>query len=200
MTMKNTPIDGKKGEAPMPTPIWMPCLPANEIPINLYRDHINRKFGKELQSSQELHQWSIENLQSFWIDIHEYVEIIPRLPSNITQAFDSTVAFEDIPKFFQGARINYAENVLTGRDSDKAALIGIREGRDLSGHIWTWELLRENVRKARSALVNLGIEKNDRVAAIISTSVWSVALFLASASIGAIWTSIAPDLGETVSP
>lgn len=105
---------------------------------------------------------------------------------------------DKVPKFFHGATVNYAENVVSGRDLDKTALVGVREGHDLSGEVWTWGVLRENVRKARSALLKLGVKEQDRVAAVISNSVWSVGLFLATASIGAIWTSIAPDLGEEV--
>jgi acetoacetyl-CoA synthetase len=167
--------------------------------MNIYRAHINREFHQNLQSSQELHQWSVENLQDFWVDLHQYTGIIPPLPSHITTAFDATTPMEKVPEFFKGATVNYAENVLSGRDLEKRALIGVREGQDPSGEVWTWALLRENVRKARSALLQLGVREGDRVAAIISTSVWSVGLFLATASIGAIWTSIAPDLGEEVS-
>ncbi|KAJ6005191.1 hypothetical protein N7451_003135 [Penicillium sp. IBT 35674x] len=164
--------------------------------MNIYRAHINQKFKQTLNSSQELHQWSVHNLQDFWTDLHAYTGIIPSLPATTTTAFDTTVPMEDVPEFFRGAMVNYAENVLTGRDPDKTALIGIREDEGLDREVWTWSLLRENVRKARSALLQTGVRKGDRVAAIISTSVWSVGLFLATASIGAIWTSIAPDLGE----
>ncbi|KAJ5325328.1 uncharacterized protein N7506_008430 [Penicillium brevicompactum] len=179
-----------------PKPIWKPCTPPHQIPINIYRDHINQKFNEQLKSSQELHQWSVSNLQDFWIDLHAYTQIIPALPPTITSAFDAKAPIETVPEFFRGATVNYAENVLSGRDLDKVALVGIREGQDLGGEVWTWGLLRENVRKARSGLRQMGVKEGDRVSAIISTSVWSVALFLATASIGAIWTSIAPDLGE----
>lgn len=180
-------------------PIWTPVVPQHQIPMNIYRAHINQKFKRNLHSSQELHQWSVQNLQDFWTDLHAYTGIIPSLPATITTAFDTTVPMENVPEFFRGAVVNYAENVLTGRDPDRTALIGIREGQGLNGEVWTWSLLCENVRKARSALLQTGVRKGDRVAAIISTSVWSVGLFLATASIGAIWTSIAPDLGEEVS-
>jgi|SRR6266536_289529 len=100
--------------------------------------------------------------------------------------------------FFENARINYAENVLTGRDPNTIALIGLREGQSLDGEKWSWGQLIENVRATRSALKKSGIKEGDRVAALISTSVWSVAIFLAVASIGAVFTSIAPDLGEEV--
>ncbi|KAJ5803656.1 uncharacterized protein N7503_006106 [Penicillium pulvis] len=178
------------------SPIWTPTVPQHQIPMNIYRAHINLKFRQKLNSSQELHQWSVHNLQDFWTDLHAYTGIIPSLPATINRAFDSTVPMENVPEFFRGTTVNYAENVLTGRDRDKTALIGIREDQGLDREVWTWGLLCENVRKARSALLQIGVRKGDRVAAIISTSVWSVGLFLATASIGAIWTSIAPDLGE----
>ena len=180
-------------------PIWQPILPPDQIPMNVYRAYINEKFNQRLGSSQELHQWSVDNLQDFWVDLHDYTGIIPSLPSTVTFAFDDSIPMENVPEFFRGASVNYAENVVSGRDLGKTALVGVREGQDLGGEVWTWRLLRENVRKARSALLQLGIKEGDRVAAIISTSVWSVGLFLATASIGAIWTSIAPDLGDEVS-
>jgi acetoacetyl-CoA synthetase len=180
-------------------PIWQPNLPYDQIPMNVYRAHVNHKFNQRLRCSQELHQWSVDNLQDFWVDLHGYTGIIPSLSPAVTSAFDDSVPMENVPVFFRGASVNYAENVLSGRDLNKTALVGIREGQGLDGEVWTWGLLRENVRKARSALLQLGIQEGDRVAAIISTSVWSVGLFLATASIGAIWTSIAPDLGDEVS-
>jgi acetoacetyl-CoA synthetase len=188
-----------KDEALGLSPIWKPVMPQNEIPMNIYREHVNQKFNQKLRSSQELHQWSVSNLHDFWIDLHQYTGIIPPLPASITTAFDPNTPMEKVPEFFRGATVNYAENVVTGRDLNKTALVGVREGQDLSGEVWSWGLLRENIRKARSALLQLGVQEGDRVAAIISTSVWSVGLFLATASIGAIWTSIAPDLGQEVS-
>lgn len=166
--------------------------------MNIYRAHINKKFNQQLRSSHDLHQWSVENLQDFWTDLHGYTGIIPPLPPTVTSAFDPSTPMEKVPKFFPGVTVNYAENVVSGRDLNKTALVGVREGQDLNGEVWTWGLLRENVRKARSALLQAGIKEGDRVAAIISSSVWSIGLFLATASIGAIWTSIAPDLGDEV--
>lgn len=166
--------------------------------MNIYREHVNRKFGVNLRSSHDLHQWSITHPQEFWLDLHQYAGIIPALPTNMTRAYDPGLPMSAIPKFFEGAVVNYAENVFHGKDPNQNALIGIREKESLDGDVWTWRHLAEIVRKLRSALLRSGVEKGQRVGAIISTSVWSVALFLATASIGAIWTSIAPDIGEEV--
>ncbi|KAK2734913.1 hypothetical protein FQN55_002483 [Onygenales sp. PD_40] len=184
-------------EANRGEPIWKPVTPPDQIPMNIYREHINRKFNQRLRTSQELQQWSVDNPHDFWIDLHSYTNIVPPLPPPIRQAYDTAVRMQDVPKWFEGATVNYAENVLlSGTNPDRIALVGIREGQGLQGNPWTWREFKENVRRARSALLRHGVTKGDRVAAIISISVWSVGMFLATVGIGAIWTSIAPDLGE----
>lgn len=161
-----------------------------------------KKFHLRLSDSHELHRWSVTDPQDFWIDLWDYVGLIPALPRGIKGAYSPDIPISEVPPFFDGATINYAENVLTQPrvDSQSPALIGLREGHSLEKdtEIWTWSFLQENVRKVRSALLRSGVRQGDRVAAIVSTSVWSVGLFLASASIGAIFTSIAPDLGLEV--
>ena len=178
--------------------MWRPCSEPQQIPINRYRSHINRKFNLHLVDSQELHKWSVTQPQEFWIDLWSYVRLIPELPAGITHAYDPNVPMVEIPRWFEDVSINYTENVLTqpALSEDVTALVGLREGQGLDGEIWSWARLRENVRQVRSALLHSGVRKGDRVAALISTSVWSVALFLGAASIGSIFTSIAPDLGE----
>lgn len=182
-------------------PVWLPQQPPSTIPINIYRAHINKKFGLQLRNSHELHQWSVTQPHDFWIDLWSYVGLIPDLPPEISQAYDPDIPITEVPRFFQNAKLNYAENVLVQPhvDSRTTALIGLREGGDPDGEKWSWIELRENVRRIRSSLMRSGLKAGDRVAALVSTSLWSVAIFLAAASIGAIFTSIAPDLGEEVS-
>ncbi|KAF5010850.1 hypothetical protein FDECE_3023 [Fusarium decemcellulare] len=178
-------------------PIWQPCAHPDEIPMNQYRKHVNKKFSLDLQNSQDLHKWSISSPQEFWIDLWSYVGLVPDLPAGTTRAYNAAIPMDEIPKFFENASINYAENVLTQPDvaDDSPALIGLREGQGLDGERWTWADLREQVRKIRSSLRRSGVKEGDRVAALISTSNWSIAIFLAAASLGAIFTSIASDLG-----
>lgn len=168
--------------------------------MNQYRKHINQKFNQTLQDSHELHQWSVSSPQDFWVDLWSYTGLVPDLPPSITKAYDSNVPMNEVPQFFEGATINYAENVLTQPhvSPDTPAIIGLREGQGLEGETWSWAQLREKVRQIRSALARNGIKRGDRVAALISTSNWSVAIFLASASLGAVFTSIASDLGTEV--
>ncbi|ODM21542.1 hypothetical protein SI65_02386 [Aspergillus cristatus] len=135
-----------------PQPIWHPTAPADKIPMNIYRAHINRKLAQNLTTSQDLHRWSVTNPQDFWLDLHDYTGIIPKLPSTITQAYDASLSMGKAPKFFEGAVVDYAENVLSGKPLDKLALV-------------------------QGALKASGVQKGDRVGAIISTSVWSGVVF-----------------------
>ncbi|KIX04744.1 acetoacetate-CoA ligase [Rhinocladiella mackenziei CBS 650.93] len=181
----------------LPKPAWQPQESEGKIPMNVYREHINKKFNLRLSNSHELHTWSVTDPQAFWIDLWTYVGLIPALPPGLDRAYNPQVPISEIPPFFENVTLNYAENVLTQPlvDGQSTALIGLREGQNLDGEKWTWSTLCENVRKVRSALLRSGIQQGDRVAALVSTSVWSVALFLGAASIGAIFTSIAADLG-----
>ena len=185
----------------MPTPIWQPSAPPASIPINQYRSYINKKFNLNLKNSKQLQQWSVTAPQEFWVDLWSYVGLVPDLPPGTTQAYDPGIPMSEVPRFFERAYINYAENVLTQPDvaPDSPALISIREGQGLDGELWSWAKLREEVRKIRSALLRSGVKEGDRVAALISTSIWSVAIFLACASLGAIYTSVASDFGTEVS-
>lgn len=167
-------------------------------PIDDYRRHVNKRFGLELADSHQLQQWSVTRPHNFWVDLYKYVGVIPAIPSHITHAYDDSVKLSDVPRFFEGVKLNYAENVLEGKDPDAIALTGLREFDFLNGENVTWRELRERVRKVRSALIRNGVREGDRVAAIVSTSVWAVVILLAAASVGAIFSSISPDMGEAV--
>ncbi|CAG9951562.1 unnamed protein product [Clonostachys rosea f. rosea IK726] len=178
-------------------PVWRPYTPEAAIPMNKYLRHVNQKFNLGLKDSRQLQKWSTSSPQEFWIDLWSYLEIVPELPKGLTRAYDPAIPIDEIPPFFEGVHVNYAENVLNQPHASphSIALIGIREGQSLEGEQWTWSELRERVRETRSALIRSGIREGDRVAAIISTSIWSVTIFLAAASLGAIFTSIASDFG-----
>ncbi|KAL1620245.1 hypothetical protein SLS56_009737 [Neofusicoccum ribis] len=164
--------------------------------MDRYRRHVNERFKLNLKDSHELHAWTIDKSHDFWIDVHSYLEIIPTLPRGITKAYDDTKRMRDIPPFFPGYKLNYTENILSNRPQNATALIGIREGESLDGYErLTWGQLSERVRETRSALLRSGIKKGDRVAAWMGNHTYTVVLFLAVGAIGAIFTSVSPDMG-----
>ncbi|KAI9686330.1 MAG: hypothetical protein M1822_003675 [Bathelium mastoideum] len=179
-----------------PKPFWTPPNPGASN-IAAYRRHINDKFQQNLSDTHALSQWTIENPHDFWIDVYGYLKLVPALASGTTKAYDDTLQMSSIPEFFNGHRLNFAENVYARNHArpEETALIELREGMGLDGRKVTWAELFEEIRVARSALVNLGIKEGDRVAALVANSVWAIVLFLATASLGAIFTCISPDLG-----
>ena len=102
------------------------------------------------------------------------------------------------PDFFAGSRLNFAENLLyppgVALDSVSPALVTVTEN-NLSGRMTSWHELRKNVRCCSNALRNHGVCSGDVVAGFISNHAEAVVSSLATASIGAVWTSISPDTG-----
>ncbi|OAP63424.1 acetoacetate-CoA ligase [Fonsecaea erecta] len=183
----------------LPTPLWTPPDP-EAPPMSRYRHHVNAKFSVSLRDSHELHSWTVQNPHQFWIDLYGWCGIVPPLPKHTRLAYDPSLRLRDIPTFFPGLRLNYAENVLgphVAARPNAVALVGLREGRLDDPEDITWAELAELVRRARSAMVRRGVKKGDVVAALMANSVWIVVLFLAAASMGAIFTSVSPDLGAS---
>lgn len=170
--------------------------------MDLYREHINEKFSQSLGTTQDLHSWSVANQQPFWLDLYSYLELIPALPAGMTRAYDESLPMSSIPPFFEGLELNYAENVLESakRHPENVALVGLREGQDLNEPVEkvTWRALKEKVRQSSNALRGCSVRKGDVVAALVSNSIDAVVLFLSTAAVGAVFTSISPDLGVEV--
>ncbi|KAK5086001.1 hypothetical protein LTR70_007619 [Exophiala xenobiotica] len=182
-----------------PEILWRPSQRKGRVAMDEYRQHVNQRFKQNHRDTQELQKWSAENPHDFWLDLYSYMDMVPPMPSTIRKAYDDTLPTSKIPPFFEGLEMNYAENVLFANpNSDAPALIGISEGQDLyrdQGEVITWGGFRERVRQTASALKRNGINKGDRVAAVVASSNWAIILFHAAASMGAIFTSISPDLG-----
>ncbi|KAJ9610525.1 hypothetical protein H2200_005302 [Cladophialophora chaetospira] len=178
-------------------PLWTPASPES-TPMSRYRHRINEKFSQSLKDSHDLHKWSVQDPHAFWIDLYDFCGIIPALPKHTKLAYNPALKLRDIPTFFPGLKINYAENVLvpnTKHFPNAIALVGLREGALDDPENVTWAELSELVRLTRSAMVRQGIRRGDVIAAWMANSIWIIVLFLASASIGAIFTSVSPDLG-----
>lgn len=103
---------------------------------------------------------------------------------------------DEIPIWFVGSRLNYAENLLKYKD-EKVALIETGEHGQIRSI--SYAELHERVRVCANALKKRNVGVGDRVAAYISNSPDAVVAMLATTSLGAIWTSASPDFGVTVS-
>ncbi|XP_031552473.1 acetoacetyl-CoA synthetase-like [Actinia tenebrosa] len=167
--------------------------PRKENPTNMdaFRNQVNQHYDLNLGTYYELWEWSIKNHSSFWESFWNFSNIIH---SQTYQEVVDTKPMEDIPEWFSGARLNYAENLLQF-DGDRVALYTAGEGQQVN--TMTFSELKQKVAVLASALRNLGIKKGDRVVGYIPNCTLAIEAMLATASIGAIWSSTSPDFGVT---
>ena len=166
----------------MPTLLWKP-------PPELVERAVMTRFMRERGHAdyEALWRWSVDDLEGFWAAVWEFFGVQGR--------YDRVLGSAQMPgaEWFPGARVNYAEHLFRGKDDDAVAIVHASELRELSE--WTWGELRRETASMAARLRALGVEKGDRVAAYMPNIPETVAAFLATASIGAIWSSCSPDFG-----
>ncbi|MCD4774247.1 MAG: acetoacetate--CoA ligase [Bacteroidales bacterium] len=150
---------------------------------------INQKYNQEFKEYYDLHQWSIENVSDFWGEFWEYSKIINSKKYNFV--VDDPKKMPDA-KWFEGARLNYAENLLQRRDNHPAIIF---RGEDKVKKTITYKELFDEVHRIAEGLKRLGVKKNDRVTGFVPNMPEAIIAMLAASSIGAIWSSSSPDFG-----
>ena len=135
-----------------------------------------------------LHNWSVNNLDTFWREVWEGNNVIGNFGEEV---FSSN---EDIRKasFFPDAELNFAENLLVG-DENRQAISFHGEGRE--SFSLTLKQLRENVASLAKWMKEVGVEKGDCVATLLPNCPETIITMLAASSLGAVFTSCSPDFG-----
>jgi acetoacetyl-CoA synthetase len=166
----------------MPTLLWEP-------PAEMVERAVMTRYMRErgVGSYDELWRWSVEDLEGFWGSIWEFF--------GVEGGYERVLASDTMPGaiWFPGAQVNYAEHLFRGKDPDAVAIVHASELREQAE--LTWGELREQVARIAGGLRALGVERGDRVAAYMPNIPEAVAAFLATASIGAVWSSCSPDFG-----
>jgi acetoacetyl-CoA synthetase len=137
----------------------------------------------------ELWRWSTTEIEEFWGTLWEYFEVISDGP------YEDVLAERVMPgaRWFEGANLNYAEHIFRGKADTEVAVVSASELRELSE--LRWGELREQVAAVREGLQSLGVRKGDRVVAYLPNGPEALIAFLATASLGATWSSCSPDFG-----
>ena len=145
--------------------------------------------GLRFEGYEELWQWSVEELEAFWGSIWDFFGV------QADGGFERVLSSRGMPgaDWFAGTELNYAEHVFAGKDDAETAILHASELRELSE--MSWGELREQVSTMASGLRELGVERGDRVVAYLPNIPEAIIAFLASAAIGAIWSSCSPDFG-----
>ena len=176
-----------------PTVLWAPPADARVTTrLGRFLTFCAARSGQEFVEYDELWRWSVgDGLEECWAAIWDFFDVDAAEPYR--EVLDRRV----MPgaAWFAGARLNYAHHVLRWADDDpeRVAIVGRSQSRDRIE--LTWGELAEQVARARHGLERLGVGEGDRVAAYLPNIPETIVAFLATASLGAIWTSCAPEFG-----
>src|SRR4051812_41728001 len=159
-----------------------------ESEIGRYLRWLAAKRELSFSTYEELWQWSVTDLSGFWSSIWEFFEIKAHTQPT------AVLADRAMPgaRWFPGATLNYAEHAL-GRPEDQDAVAVVAHSQTRPPIELTFGELRDQVGRARAGLIRLGVGKGDRVVAYLPNIPETLVAFLATASLGAIWASCAPE-------
>jgi acetoacetyl-CoA synthetase len=176
--------------AAAPDVLWTPSAERVERAwLTRYADWLGETRGLRFDDYDELWRWSVTELEAFWSSIVEFLDV------RFASAPRAVLGSQTMPgaEWFPGAQVNYAEHVFRGVDDGAVAIRHASELR-VTGE-WTWGRLRDETASVAAGLRALGVGPGDRVAAYMPNIPETVAAFLACASIGAVWSSAAPEFG-----
>jgi len=158
---------------------------------NMYRfmQFINETYHQNFKEYAPLYDWSIENISGFWAAFWEFADIIHS--KRYDQVIDDAKKMPGA-RWFPGAQLNFAENLLRYRD-DRVALIFKGEGQPSIRY--TYAQLYDEVARVAKSLKDLGILPGDRVVGFMPNMPESMIAMLAATSMGATWSSCSPDFG-----
>jgi acetoacetyl-CoA synthetase len=159
--------------------------PPDDLLENSAMARLLRERG--LSTYDELWRWSVDDLEGFWAAMWERF--------GVEGTYQRVLASKAMPgaEWFPGARVNYAGHLLRDKPGDRVALIHGSELRETQE--MTWDHLRRGVERCAAGLRRLGVGEGDRVVAYLPNIPETIVAFLATASLGAIWSSAAPEFG-----
>ncbi|WP_255954237.1 acetoacetate--CoA ligase [Streptomyces odontomachi] len=176
-----------------PAPLWKPdddtVEQANVTRFQAWAAH--RHGAPEGGGYPALHRWSVESLEPFWAAVVEWFDV------RFSTPYTRVLADRTMPgaQWFPGATVNYAEHALRAADSrpDEPAIVHVDE-RHEPGTI-SWSELRRQVGSLAAELHALGVRPGDRVSGYLPNIPHAAIALLATAAVGAVWTSCSPDFG-----
>ena len=170
--------------------IWKPTKgQIKSSQMEAFRLQVNSRFNLKIKNYSELHSWSITNISNFWKALWSFMSI--EFSTDYEQVVDDVKKMPSA-KWFEGARLNFAENLLRFR-SDKPA-IHFQSEKNANKTISYNELYSE-VEKLASILRKMGVVSGDRIVGYMPNIPETIIAMLATTSIGAIWSSCSPDFG-----
>jgi acetoacetyl-CoA synthetase len=158
--------------------------------ITRFIESVNKRHKQDFHSYKELYDWSVDKIPDFWAAVWDFVEV------KASKRYETVV--DDVTKmpgarWFAGARLNFAENLLRYRDEKTAFIF---KGETQKSTPMTYAELYDSVARLAESLRKIGIKPGDRVAGYMPNMIETAVAMLASTSIGAVWASCATDIGS----
>ena len=173
----------------MKVPLWIP--PEERIihsNMHAFMKYAEQVSGRSFAGYNDLYNWSISDIEEFWKSIWVIAGIIH------THTYSSVLKNKSMPgaEWFEGAKLNFAENLLKYRDTHTAIISSRENFKDIK---ISYEELYELTSSVAFNLRKIGVRKGDRVTGYITNIPEAIIAMLAATSIGAIWSSCSPDFG-----
>lgn len=170
-------------------PLWTPRAEQDSA-LETFLNDVNSHFGLKLSNYHELWRWSVDDIEQFWEYWWQQANlIVSHQPSDTLRKANS---FEK-HVWFPEAKLNFAENLLRYRDENIAIVF---RGEDGSRETLSYKSLYEKTASVANKFQQLGVQKGDRIAAIMPNRPETVIAMLAASWLGAIWSSCSPDFGS----
>ncbi|KAL3481708.1 hypothetical protein BJX99DRAFT_218147 [Aspergillus californicus] len=177
-----------------PQPVWTHPFPLS-TPLEAFRRYINKTHSLNLQTYKDIHRWSVTDIDKFSLAVWTFCGIKYSIPPTCT-----AIGLDKMwppPTWFPQARLNFTENILAvglASRPDGIAVTAVKEGQSEVTHVSFRELER-TVAIWAATLKKLGVGVGDRVATVLTNSLDALVILLAVGSLGAIFSSTAPDMG-----
>lgn len=168
--------------------VWTPKHPEGSR-MWQFMDFAATKHSQIFESYQDLHTWSIKHPDSFWPTLCDFFHLkFDTPPHQILNYYNEMIE----ARWFSDAKFNVAQKLLSRKD-EHPALISRNENNER--HVMSYEQLYAAVAQCAAGLKAIGVTSGDRVAALMPNTHYTIIAMLATASLGAIWSSCSPDFG-----
>lgn len=174
--------------APVAEPIWSPGPDVVDTRIMAFSREAGKTAGRDLSTYTELWRWSTTELEQFWSLVWSHFDVRSSTP------YTEVLSGREMPgaQWFTGARLNYVEHALRGDPASTAVIEADESGAQQATSLGQ---LRMEVAGVAAALRKVGVQRGDRVIGYLPNSRVAVVAFLATASMGAVWSCCAQDYG-----
>jgi acetoacetyl-CoA synthetase len=170
--------------------LWTPTPERiKTAPMTAFMKAAAERSGIALSSYAQLHRWSIDDREAFWNLVWDFCGVVGDKGDRVLADGDRMPG----AAFFPDARLNFAENLLQKTGTGEAIVF---HGEDKVERRLSWNDLHALTSRLQQLFLSLGVKEGDRIAAMIPNMPETVAAMLATASIGAVWSSCSPDFGE----